>query len=492
VQDARVLDNKFLSLLIKSQWSIYSLTGRQMLPPEWDEIQIHNHVIVLRKGKTWHLLTRDQLAALAEAKSVSFSAPYSEIKFLPSGKVWIKSKKLEGILDQTLTEIVPLNQHNITPSFFGFMARSADGLTVYDQFGKASSHFEMAMDHEPWLAVRKKREWYLFDPVHQQYQSRPYDSVRFEGPFVLGFLNDSLTVHFTREVTREFTQPIRAHFIPGKDSTSFLVTELEEKIIVNKRRGRVETTTKRTLYNLRGVPLFTVNYDQILYAGQDLFIVTQKEKKGLMDATGRLLLPVTFDAIGSVSNNMVSLLNRMKFGLYHVEKQKLIQPQYDKNLVPYTTERMAAYYEGRYGFIDWDNKVQGDYAFEEIRFWNDTAALVKKNGLWSFYEVEHRREIMSGIKDVNIFSNTPTEKVAIIQRDNYYGVVSSMRGTIIPLAFTDLVNVGSPEEPLFFTEKHVPEASLFVVIYYDKDGKFIRREVYDEAEDYEKIYCGDK
>jgi hypothetical protein len=59
---------------------------------------------------------------------------------------------------------------------------------------------------------------------------------------------------------------------------------------------------------------------------------------------------------------------------------------------------------------------------------------------------------------------------------------------IIPVKFSDLVNVGSAEVPLYFTEKHVEEASLFVVIYYDHAGKILRREVY-EQDDYERIYC---
>jgi hypothetical protein len=87
--------------------------------------------------------------------------------------------------------------------------------------------------------------------------------------------------------------------------------------------------------------------------------------------------------------------------------------------------------------------------------------------------------------------DTPDEKLAIIHQPNAFGVVSNKRGLVIPLSFSDLVNVGSPEEPLYFTEKHVEEASVFVVLYYDRNGKFLRREVYQEAEDYEKIYCPD-
>jgi hypothetical protein len=56
------------------------------------------------------------------------------------------------------------------------------------------------------------------------------------------------------------------------------------------------------------------------------------------------------------------------------------------------------------------------------------------------------------------------------------------------LTFTDIINLGSKDDPLYFTEKHVEEASIFVVIYYDRNGKLIRRQAY-EPEEYEKIYC---
>jgi hypothetical protein len=50
------------------------------------------------------------------------------------------------------------------------------------------------------------------------------------------------------------------------------------------------------------------------------------------------------------------------------------------------------------------------------------------------------------------------------------------------------VNVGSSEKPLYFTEKHLEEASVFVVIYHDDKGQILRKEIYDQ-EDYDRIYC---
>jgi hypothetical protein len=80
------------------------------------------------------------------------------------------------------------------------------------------------------------------------------------------------------------------------------------------------------------------------------------------------------------------------------------------------------------------------------------------------------------------------EKIYRIRQGNSYGVISNRAGTIIPVKFTDLVNVGSTQHPVYFTEKHVEEAALYVVIYYNAQGKFIMKEVY-EQDDYERIYC---
>jgi hypothetical protein len=95
---------------------------------------------------------------------------------------------------------------------------------------------------------------------------------------------------------------------------------------------------------------------------------------------------------------------------------------------------------------------------------------------------------MDDIRDIRVVRDSPQEKLFIIQQNGDVGVISNKKGIVIPLKFSDIVNVGSPDLPVYFTEKHVAEASLFVVIYYDHQGKLLRREVY-EQDDYDRIYC---
>jgi hypothetical protein len=98
---------------------------------------------------------------------------------------------------------------------------------------------------------------------------------------------------------------------------------------------------------------------------------------------------------------------------------------------------------------------------------------------------------MENIRNFNVIRSSPHDRLIILKQGEDVGVLSNRNGFIIPLKFSDIVNVGSSESPVYFTEKHVQEASIFVVIYYDSKGKLIRKEVY-EQDDYERIYCNGK
>ena len=128
------------------------------------------------------------------------------------------------------------------------------------------------------------------------------------------------------------------------------------------------------------------------------------------------------------------------------------------------------------------------FEFTEIQFWNDTTALVKKNAQWMLYEIKNNKVLLDEIKDFTYIRNSPTEKLAIIHQHANYGVIHNKKGTIIPISYSDVVNVGSDEKPLYFTEKQVEEASIFVVLYYNDEGELLRTAVYDQ-EDYDKLYC---
>ena len=476
ISDAKVLGKRFLIIREEDGWTLRSLVGRELMPDFWNEIDIHGQILALRKEEQWQLITVKSLTEFTQRPELLLTDPYDELKFLPEGKLWVRNGQRQGILDQALSRFIPLGDYEVESLSFGYSATSSKGVVFFNRKGKRSVEFAKVAVLEPWVLVNNDSLWHLFDVDSVERQDHGYDSIAFEGPFFLGYNADSVTIHFPGLQREVVGTDVKLKFMPGKDSTSFLIAEVNEK---------------KNVYDLHGRKLFAVSFDEIHHAGQDLFIVSRKEKKGLLDSSGKLLLPVEFDAIGSLTNNVISLLKSMKFGLYHPGHKKLIKPQYDKNLIPYRADLIAAFRDGYFGFIDWENKTDEVFQFDEVKYWNDTVALVRQQTVWSLYHMGDRFIVQPDIREIHFISDTPEEKLAIVHTGSAFGVLSNRRGTVIPITFTDLVNVGSSEEPLYFTEKHVPEASVFVVIYYDRMGAFLRREVYEETEDYERIYCSE-
>lgn len=473
LEDVRLLGNRLLALKKDGLWSTWTLSGRMLQPYSWEDITSSGNVLVYHRGGKLRLATVEQVAGIANGDTLKFNDVYDEVKLWPQHRIWVRAGDYEGVLGQDLATQVDFDKHVLTPAFFGTLGTAPAGMRTFSMAGEASPYFKQIQVHEPWVSVKIADRWRLFDTAARAYTGPSYDSVAQAGPFAVGIHADSIRIYFNTTVTVDVAQPVRFEFVPGQDTSSFLV---------------LEQSGRRSVYNQRGKKLFTAPYDKIQYAGQGFFIVSRREKKGLTDSDGKIVLPVEYDAIGSAGGGTVSLLKTMKFGLYDYAKRKLIRPGYSKNILPYTPAVLTAFRQGAYGFIGWDDKPLSAFEFSEIQYWNDTTALVRKGSAWALYAIPGRKAAVDDIKAIKSVRDQPGDRIVIIRQGNEYGVIGSRAGIILPVHFSDIVNVGSPEVPMYFTEKHVEEASLFVVIYYDHTGRLLRREVY-EQDDYEKIYC---
>jgi hypothetical protein len=126
--------------------------------------------------------------------------------------------------------------------------------------------------------------------------------------------------------------------------------------------------------------------------------------------------------------------------------------------------------------------------YDEILPWKENAIWVKKNFSWTLFDYVTSKVIIDRIKRFDTWLDGETEKLYRIQRENFFGVISSSKGVIIPPTFSMILNVGSNEVPLYFTDKEVEEAGVHVVIYYNQNGKFLRKQVYED-EEFEQVAC---
>lgn len=477
VDEAKVLNGKLLALKKDDKWSVRTLTGLQLIPFEWDNISYAGDVLIFQRDKQFRLATTDAIAAIANQEIPRLKDVFEEVKPWPNGRIWARAGKYEGVFDQQLNIYIPFREQRLLPAFFGAQAKEENQWTLYNIEGDRTEPYDTILVSKPWTAARAQAKWRLYMPLQHFAPRAIYDSVFFAGTFAIGIRNDSTFIQGAGVKTLLKIKGLaKIEFVPAQDSSAFFI---------------LDHADKKVLYNHAGQKLFAVAYDRIHHAGKNIFVVTKRDKKGLVAADGKLLLPVEYDAIGTESQGTLSLLKAKKFGLYDVQRKKLIRPEYSKNLALYNAHILVALKNGSYGFIGWDNKPLSNFEFAEVQPWNDTLAWVKKNFMWMLYNLKTKKVQLDKIRNMKLILDKANERLAIVQQDNAYGVIHNSRGMIIPLNFSDIVNVGSAEKPMYFTEKHVEEASVFVVIYYNHEGKFLRKEIY-EQDDYEKIYCSDR
>jgi TolA-binding protein len=477
VDDARILDGRIFAIKRNERWSLHALNGKKLPSGEWSDIHSIGAVFVFQRDKKSILAKLSDIEVLADSGKLEFSDDYDEIKPWQKGLIWFRKGDLQGLMDQSLNTVIQPVNYVLTSFDHACLAKSPTGYFFYNSKGQQSVQFENVTSHGSWTAV-KNQGWRLYHVEQSRYLSSSFDSIAFKGPFVFGISKDPVRVFFSESQVADLPDGSVTEFLPGKDSTSYLM---------------VETGDTKTIYNRLGARMFSLTVDKIQYAGSGFFIIqkkdrTRKDRRGLVDETGRVILQPEFDAIGSVTDDVVSLLKDKKFGLFNCRTLKQIKPVYTKNVTRYALGHLTAFQNGFYGFITWDEKVPATFEFEEIRYWNDSVAWVRKNYQWMLYNIEHKTAVDDQISNYTIVADTGQEQIAIIKQEGHYGVISSKRDEIIPPTLSRIINVGSAEQPVYFTAKHVEEASIYVVIYYNKDGRLLRRQVYEEDE-YEKISC---
>ena len=473
----KILDDNFIVAKRNGFVTLFTLTGRQLLLSGINGATDEEGLIVLQRGEKKIINTIKQLAAIADGSSFYDELVFDEVLVVDKNLLKVRNSGMEGILDSDLNYVVPLAAHTLTKTPFGMIEK---------QHGRSSVRgLSVELDEKTWDKVSYHKNWlllydiphvHLFDIASKRMVETNADSIWFDRSLTFVEQAGSQKVYLSATHSMVLQPGSKIKFIASRDSVQFFFTENKNKFSVFDLDG--------------GKQLFATEFELNESLGTDYFIVSKGVKKGVLARNGKLVVPIEMDAIILTDNRYLSLLKDKKFGLYDLDSRKIIKPMYERNLILLDKSHVAVYKEGAYGVMDLDAKPVTEFEFSEVQPWSDSIIWAKKNFQWVLLNYRNRKIVVDQLQGFTWIKNTPEEKIARIHREDYYGIVSSSRGVLVPTNFTEIINLGSADVQLYFTEKHVEEAGIFVVVYFDKDGKFVRRQSYEEDE-YEQILCGD-
>ncbi len=476
-QDGSVLGERFLTVKRDGLVGLYALTGRMLLSPQCSAIEMSEGVIILDRMGKKSLCLPSQLASVADGNPLVEDFIFDQVRPMGEGLLLVSNGSLEGIINSKLEFVVPLARQSLYQMPFGLVRKINDRFSFNNLVPElANTTWERYRFFRQWLLLQNSGEEKLVDTHSKKVVEAHPDSLWTDEGLVFARDGDSVHVHINSSTQITLALGAKLTFVKSVDSVRYFFVEQKNKKII--------------FSIVTGKKLFSADFDQLESLTSDFFIVTKKNKKGLVNKLGKPILPTEYDALVLASKTQLSLLKEKKFGLYDLVSGKLIKPFFERNISPVGSEALMACKDGHYGLIDWNAKPLTLFEFDAIVPWTENEIWAKKGFEWSLIDFKQSKSRLRHIKNFHVFVDRPKEKIAFVQQENYFGVLSSQRGMIIPPSFTYITNLGSDEEPLYFTAKEVEEASMVVVIYYDGEGKLLRKQVYEEDE-YARLVCAE-
>lgn len=473
IDDAQLISNQFIGVKKNGKWSVLSLVGMPLLPFAYDEVAVLDSVIQLTKNRKMILTTPGRISQLAKGADFQEDFVFDETRKWGEQHYWVRNGLLEGVINANLSFLIPLDRQALRKTSFGFLATKSDRVFIKGIKQLEDSPYTVVVEQAGWVRMENASgRHFLYDRGFGW--TKEGDKVWFQGKLAFLQTVDSVNAFLPSGQKISFSNGSWFQFKEYKDSASWMVLQEGQKKIVFDAES--------------GAKLFAAEFEQIDPVSPSLFILTHSNKKGMVQENGKVVLPIEYDAIVPSGDHAFSILKDRKFGWYNGVTNLLMKPIYDRNVKPYNDRFGLAYKDQGYGFIYSDGKPLGNNEWEDIHYWNDSVAWVMKDGLWKLLEIQTQKVILDKIKKFNHLKDSPTEKIALVLRDRAHGVISSVRGIIVPLEYTDIVNLGTKEIPLYFTEKHISEAGISVVVYYDQHGKIVRTQAM-ELNEFEKIFC---
>lgn len=483
--DIGTLTESLIRIRKGDKWGIITPYGKVLLDTKYEEIRkVEERLIILKQGSLYAIVKEYDI--LKEG-SPNITFQYDECEHIKNGFLKLK-KDNEFTIINTIGETVIQESEQIWDTEEGWLVYRDGQVTVMDHFGKKihPSTFDHVNEGQSCYIVQKDNKWGAMDFDGGLFINMEYDTISFMGTKALLLSQEKKMYGY---FGGKQLVPISKFPQVTVQKASVEENDLVKDVLfmVAKQRNK-----KWSLHTKEGEMILPARYDEITILNQRLAKVKSGKRTGLFDLKGNRILPIQFDGIAKASRSYTfSLFKNRKFGLFDYRHNFMIPAEYDGLLKPYgQSDSIFIAKKDTYGLINKNNQVVSDFQFEELQYWNDSIALVKEKDKWKLYHTRKHYFLPEVFDSYRTVKDTEEEKTIITYRSTGYGVLSNKRGRIIVEEFSDIINLGDTKNPLYFVERSISQVGLYVILYFDGDGKLIKENILREKA-YQRIICPD-
>lgn len=145
--------------------------------------------------------------------------------------------------------------------------------------------------------------------------------------------------------------------------------------------------------------------------------------------------------------------------------------------------------EGGYqGIISKENEQLTAFEFDEVKYFNDSLALVRIEKEWLLEHIYTEEVLIDRIINYHILPTHNAVDRLQFTTEEGSGIYTTAKGKILAPTYSEIIHLGTNEDPIYFASKFIKEAEIYIVIYYDKNGNKLFTQSL-RKDDYFKIAC---
>lgn len=481
-QEITVLSNSLIKVKQNGLYGLTSVNGLSYLDTEFTAIEWFAGYLWLQKEEGIALIKPERLFPAITGEYVEIMFEYEDLDMLDNGRIWAQKNGQEGILDFDLREVIPYGDYEIYDEDFGWRLQGNQTTLIHDGLPELSGQsFDETHNNDRWLVTRSDSTWTLYD----QLTNRPAES--FEQVDLLGenmvmlSRNDSTWAQFKNGKRLLIEKNWKGQLLVPQNYIKTGQPAVHDFFMLSNAKKR------RKIYNENGKEILAATYQEVTAVDPNMLRL-QKKNTALVDSLGVFLLNFVYDGVGSNENGYLSILNGGKVGIINPGKNLLIPPKYTKLIEPYSDTVLVANDGDLKGFINKKGEELSAFDFDEVKYWNDSIALVRIENEWIFHDIATEEAIYEGMTAYELIHSDNEGALLKVTKESGQGLYHSTKGELIEPTFNQVNVLGSKEEPIYFTLKIVAEADLYIVIYYDQKGNKLFTQSLSQ-EDYNKIAC---
>ncbi len=460
----------FIAYQEKSKWGLESITGISMLAPKYDSIAGINHNILIKKGKKWGIFPYNTFYPLLDGEDVDIKLTYDNILLLSDEYLMLIKGKKSSLLDIRGKIIVPMAEQYIELVEGGYFVDRED--SILDSRVANKWYYDINYN-EDWTIGSHGR----YNDIYYKgdYWQQGVD-VNVVGPSAAMITLADSTFCFFNDTTKLF---INKHESVIPIGSMGLNSSVRHFIYTNSKK-------KEVVYSNEGLIVDAGKFDKLIDLGDDYILSRTKNAYNVLNNNGEVVLKEV-GAATSLNNGYISYLSDKKFGLFNAQDSTLIKAKYNRPIRAYSDSLFLITEKGKFGIINRRDSMLVPMNYSEIRYLNDSIAILNSNFRWIFWDIKNRISLLDNVSDYWLLdiAGQPAYKIF---KGIGYGIWSPQRGMILNSTYSEINNITKGDEAIYIAEKWVEEADIIIMLYYNTQGELLRKEVLSTAE-YEDLTC---